>query len=148
MRKRIYIVCLLGFLLPGCFTGRLEFIDQQVRFAKKNTGLIREMAEYAIFFCHKNNIREFHTDMIADKTTRKKMSKLGWTVNVTYGASADGDSMVSFKNTSLNQGVQEFLYDFKTHPRNKGSEPTISKESASIQVSERIYYRKGPFPMM
>ena len=76
------------------------------------------------------------------------MEKLGWTVNVTYQASASGDSIVSFKNTSLKQGVQEFLYDFKTHPRNEASEPTISKENATIQISERIYYRKRPFPMM
>ena len=70
-------MCLLGFLLPGCFTGRLEFIHQQVKFAKKNTTLISEMAEYAIIFCRENNIREFKTDMIADKMARKKNGKAG-----------------------------------------------------------------------
>jgi hypothetical protein len=127
----------------------LKYIDLQVKFAKEHPVLIKEMAEYAVMFCIENKVSEFNTLTIADNKIRKKMARLGETIYVTYSNSCCfSDSSVTFHEVSIGQGVREFIYDFKTKPRNDGSEPYISKESATIRVSERIYYRKRPFPVM
>ncbi len=149
MIKGITILSLLCLLLAGCFTTRLEHIDLQVKFAKENPVLIKEMAEYAVLFCRENKISEFKTELVSDKSIRRKMARLGETIYVNYGNSCcSQDSSVTFHEVSIGNGVQEFVYDFKTHPRNDGDDAEISKDNATIQVSERIYYKKRPFPMM
>jgi hypothetical protein len=135
--------------LTGCITSRLKFIDQQVKYAKKNPELLKEMAEYAVMFCIRNKVNHFNAESISDKKIRQQMSRLGETVYVTFTNSCCfNDSSVTFHSVSITQGTQEFIYDFRVHPRNDGSEEYITKESATIQTSERIYYKKRPFPMM
>lgn len=149
MKKLRFILPVLLLSLTGCVTSRLKYIDNQVQFAKQNQVLIKEMAEYAVMFCLENNVSEFKSEIIADRIIRNKIAHLGSTIYVTYSNECcHYDSSVTFHTVSIGQGTQEFIYDFATNPRNMGSEKSITKESAFIQTSERVYYKKRPFPMI
>lgn len=123
---------------------------KRVEYARNNTAFIKEMAEYALLFCKKNDTLSFTTGNIADRKSRKKMERLGSTINVTYYyyGNTDRDSTVTFKNITITHGVIEYMYDFSVHPKNLGTDTAGRRQNNTMQASERVYYNRRPFPMM
>jgi hypothetical protein len=148
MNRKIIIVILTGsFFIHGCSAPKTAVDHRYTSYAKKDSLLIKEMAEYALLFSIENNTRSFEADHIADKKIRRKMSSLGNTVDISYYSSMDiTDSSVVFKSITLG-GVKEYIYDFSTRPKMLGSD-TAGSRQPTIQVTQRIYYRRRPFPMM
>ena len=143
------MILLLGAILfPGCFVSKSKTDNQYAAFAKKNTVMIKEMAEYAVLFCRENKINSFSPGQIADRKVRRKMGSLGSEVTVFYCCTGDMyDSTVSFKSITILHGVLEYVYDFATKPRN-AQNATGDINNVRIQVDTRIYYNRRPFPWM
>ena len=147
-KRQTFLLSALIMLLTGCFTPKATDDTLQVNFARKDTALIKEMAEYALIFGQKNNVSEFETSQIADKKIRRQISSLGSKVKITYHSSSEiYSNSVVFKIMNFS-GVKEYIYDFSSLSKNLGTDTSGSKKSVRIQTSERTYYQRRPFPMM
>lgn len=147
-KPRLFILLPLLVFLPGCFVSKMDSDESHVTFARKNAGMIKEMAEYAVLFCETNKLHSFAAGQVANKAVRKKISRLGNEITVFYnGYEVTTDSVVTFKYITLLHGVQEYAYDFSLVPKNIGDQRQPG-ETLRRQVTERIYYIRRPFPIM
>jgi len=149
LNKIPYRLFLLLSFLGGCSVSH-DYDTRQAEYARKNSPFIKEMAEYALLFSQKNDTLQFSTDNIADRKKRKKMERVGRSINITYYSPGNTgmDSTITFKNITITHGIIEFLYDFALSPRNMGTDTAGRKQNIRIQASERVYYIRRPFPLM
>jgi hypothetical protein len=143
------VMILLGctILFTSCFVSKPRTDQRCSAFAKKNTDMIREMAEYAVMFCRQNKIKGFASEQIADRKVRRKMESLGSEVSVHYCCSGDMiDSTVCFTTITILHGVLEYIYDFATQPRLAPNDTTGN--NVMIRADSRVYFARRPFPWM
>lgn len=139
----------------SCLTSKEQFDESVVRYSIKKAEGIKELAEFAVAYTVDGHKRTFRTDTLPDKKVRKKFNRngQGGLVTVTYRNDDNNiesgliDSTVIFKQTSL-RGVTEIIFDFATTERTFSNERRNSQQFVFRYVTNRIYYRRRPIPMM
>jgi hypothetical protein len=144
----INITC--SFLLSGCVLSKNATDKSAITYIEKNPALIKEAAAFAILATLGDEPNEFKAEDIIDPVMRKKISSLGTVVTVFYKANSYSeipDSNVTFKTITI-FGVKEVIFDFAAAVRHFKNEESNKKEYYFIRISDRIYYRRRPVPMM
>lgn len=152
--KLFALFLLLAMLASACFTSRESIDNSQVKYGIKNEATIKELATLAVTYALETNKHWFHTDTLPDLATRKKFKQSGYGGDVTVTFSnnnyrtlyGDIDSTVIFKNITL-RGVLEIIYDFSAVKKNF-TDDTSSSDYVLRRLTDRIYYRRRPFPLM
>lgn len=135
-------------LLGSCSPSRYAKKDAaHVKYAKEHAALVEEMVKYVLIFGKEHQTREFNVEVVADRSVRRKLYSLGARVDITYFSPGVYDSTVTFKTINFS-GVYEYMFDFATRPRRYGDKGQPGNSSVMIQVTDRIYYSRRPFPMM
>lgn len=116
----------------------------------KNPARVKEAAEFAVSVTYGKKETSFEAKDVVDKDMREKINRLGSSVRVHY---KDGDyseipdSNVTFVTITL-FGVTEIIYDFASVARNFTDQTNDWKQYYFVKISDRIYYRRRPVPMM
>jgi hypothetical protein len=150
-----FLIAVASWCASCSTTNRAKNDKAIMRYAREQTDVIRELAEYSVLSSIDHHIRVFETNSIPDKKEKKKFSRSGYSGTVIINffnrdnqlRTGNIDSTVIFKSVTL-RGVTEIIYDFATEPRRFPSDTTDKSEYLFSQVSERIYYRRRPFPLM
>ena len=147
-------VLFLALALPACFGSRESADSSYVKSGLKNEATITELATMAVAYTLETNIHQFRTDTLSDKEIRKKFRKSGYgdLVTVTFAKNNyrtlydNIDSTVIFERVSF-KGAIEIIYDFAAVKKNL-SDDTASNDYILKRITDRIYYRRRPFPLM
>jgi hypothetical protein len=145
----------LTLLLYSCSTSK-EALDQSIiKHGIRNADAIRELAEFAVINTFEKKQKSFQTDTLQDKAIRKKFNSNGYggLITVTFKNSDNNimsgliDSTVIFKQITL-QGVTEIIYDFAADKKKFKNDKTNSQQFVFLNITDRIYYRRRPVPLM
>jgi hypothetical protein len=146
----LIVLVTLNICLSSCgISKRMTDVDA-IRFARKNPELVREAAVFSVSATLNKTETSFSAANISDPGMRKKIKKIGNTVDVFYGQPTYDeikDSCVVFSIFHLS-GISEIIYDFATWPRNVTIVNDNRQSYYFTKVAERIYYRRRPIPMM
>jgi len=156
--KYFKILTLIVWILlftSSCSTSKEAYDKSVIQYSIKKADVIRELAEFSVAYSIDRNERTFRTDTLADKTIRNKFNRngLGGLVTITFSnddyniISGLIDSTVIFKETTL-RSITEIIYDFAANKRNLSDNKTNPQQSVLLNVTDRIYYRRRPFPIM
>jgi len=148
----LFFLTLFSF---SCSTSKETFDNSIVNYGIKKQKIIQELAEYAIAYTIDKPQKLFSTDTLSNKDIKKKFNRNGYggLVTVTYKNIDNNkifgliDSTVIFKQTTL-KGVTEIIYDFGAKERQFEDDKTNSDRYVFLTVTNRIYYRRRPIPMM
>ncbi|HTE12221.1 MAG TPA: hypothetical protein VK645_14660 [Chitinophagaceae bacterium] len=121
----------------------------------KKAGIIKELAMFSVAYAIDKKQKTFRTDTLRDRKMRKKFNRNGYggIVIITFAnkdhnkISGLPDSTVIFKQISL-RGVEEIIYDFAVGKKRYEDDTTNLKGFVFKNVTERIYYRRRPLPLM
>ena len=137
-------------VLSSCIVSKKSTDNSVIKSVNKDTGLVKEAAEFAVTVTFDKVKKDFNADDIEDDVMRKKIISLGSSVYVTYknGSYYEiPDSNVTFKTITL-FGVTEIIYDFATMPRQFNDNTKNRRDYYFVKLADRIYYRRRQVPMM
>jgi hypothetical protein len=139
-------------MLAGCKSSQNPASVPETRYLRENADEIESMVKYCLLFSMDNNVTYFDIDSLANNSTKKKLSSYGTSVQIIYDdeytSSTDFDSTVIFKRITLLHGVREVIFDFAAKTKDREVYFTRRRDPYLIKVTDRIYYRRRPFPMM
>jgi hypothetical protein len=139
-------------ILTGCKSSQNPASVPETRYLRENADEIESMVKYCLLFGMENNITFFEIDSLANNSTKKKLSWYGTSVQIKYDdeytSSTDFDSTVIFTRTTLLRGVREVIFDFSARTKDRDVYFTRRRDPYLIKVTDRIYYRRRPFPIM
>lgn len=151
MTKTLFIYfVILATGLPSCIVSKKSTDNSVIKFVNKDTGLVKEAAEFAVSVTFDQIKKDFNAKDVQDDVMRKKIISLGSSVYVTYknGSYYEiPDSNVTFKTITL-FGVTEVIYDFATMPRHFNDDTKNRRDYYFVKLADRIYYRRRQIPMM
>jgi hypothetical protein len=155
MKGLLRYSCLLVALtamLVSCISSKKAATVPETRYLLENAGEIEALVKYCLLFGIDNRVTYFEIDSLANNSTKRKLSSYGSSVQITYDdkytSSTDFDSTVIFKRITLLHGVREVIFDFAEQTKEREVYFTSRRDPYLIRVTDRIYYRKRPFPMM
>lgn len=144
----------LALMTPACLSSRESMDNSYVKSGIKNEATITGLATLAVGYSLETNIHRFRTDTLPDPETRKKFKKSGYggLVTVTFANNNyrplydNIDSTVIFESITF-RGVIEIIFDFAAVKKNL-SDDTAANDCVLKRITDRIYYRRRPFPLM
>src|SRR5262249_38326206 len=134
----------------GCTLSKKSTDKSVTKYVLQNTGLVKEAAEFAVKVTYEQSNKGFNAKDVQDPTMKRKIESLGSSVYVNYEGGAQyeiPDSSVTFETITL-AGVTEIVYDFATKPREFSNNTRNRREYYFVRLTDRIYYRRRPIPMM
>jgi len=151
-----YSCLILVIIVQSCTLSKNSFDKQNLKKINKYKSSIPELAEFSISILENKSWLEIDVDTLTNILIKRKIRKLGKISSIyvrtqdtfSYGHSEPFDSTVTFNRTSFFLGVEEIIFDYSK--RNRSFPNYISKtgDYKFLNVSERIYYRRRPFPWM
>jgi hypothetical protein len=148
----VILLATAAFLIPSCTVLKTMRDHKDIRYVRDNEHLYHEKAVAAVTYAYNTGIHDIRTDTLQDKKLRKKLQGLG-SITVTFGQKGNepdepADSIVTFLTPTLLLGWREVVYDFSARQRTYPTDRSNIASYIFVNVGNRIYYRRRPFPMM
>jgi len=151
-----YSCLILLIVAQSCALSKNSFDSQNLKKINKYKSSIPELAEFSISILQNNSWVEIQTDTLTNAVIKKKIKKLGKISSIyvrtqdtfAYGHNEPFDSTVTFNRTSFFLGVEEIIFDYSKRNRSFPNYISASGDYKFLNVGDRIYYRRRPFPWM
>src|SRR5882757_4861697 len=146
---------LLALFLCSCSTSKEALDKSTIEYTTKKASIIKELAAFAIVYTTDKKQKIFRTDTLSDKKIKKKFNSNGYggLIIVTYSTAGNNiifdliDSTVIFKQITV-RGVTEIIYDFAADKKKYEDDRTNPQQFVFLNVTDRIFFRRRPIPMM
>jgi hypothetical protein len=149
--RYIFLSAGLSLVLPSCVSSKKAATFPNTDFLRENAGEIETLVKDCLLFGRDNGVTFFDIDSLTNTTTKKKLSSYAASVQIVYSSNYAGaftfDSTVVFTRITL-AGVREVIFDFAEKTKELDVYFTSRRNPYLIKVTDRIYYRRRPFPMM
>lgn len=151
-----YSILILMVIAQSCALSKNLFDKQNLKRIDKHKTSIPELAEYSVSQLGNKNWLEIQVDTLTNKSIKRKIKNLGKISAVhvkakdtlSYGHNEPFDSTVTFNRTSFFLGVEEIIFDYSKRNRTFPSYVSATGDYKFVNVGNRIYYRRRPFPWM
>lgn len=146
-----FVLAVMGMILPACMSSKKAATVPNTDYLRENAGEIEKLVKDCLLFGRDNDVTLFDIDSLTNTATKKKLSSYAALVQIVYSSNYAGaftfDSTVVFTKITL-AGVREVIFDFAEKTKDLDVYFTSRRNPYLIKVTDRIYYRRRPFPMM
>ena|GEM_PF-6393204 len=151
-----YSWVILPIFLQSCVLSKNSFDQKNLKQINKHKSSIGELADFSISLLDDKKWLEIHIDTLTNTSIKTKIKSFGkfgaiyvnTSDTFSYGYREPLDSTVTFKRLSFFFGVEEIIYDYSKRNRTFPDYISPTGDYKFLNIDERIYYRRRPFPWM